>query len=86
MMHITVSLPDETAQQYYRASERLADQLKDTGSQAPDAKTLMRFMLCGFAEEDIARHFDRALRNITGAPMPNEADLYVFSPDFAAAI
>jgi hypothetical protein len=27
MMHITVSLPDETAQQYYRASERLADQL-----------------------------------------------------------
>ena len=44
----------------------------------------MRFMLCGFTDEDIARHFDRALRNLTGAPMPDEADLYVFSPDLAA--
>ncbi len=86
MMHITVSLPDEAAQHYYRASERLAELLKDTGSEPPDARTLMRFMLCGFTDEDIARHFDRALRNITGAAMPDEADLYVFSPDFAAAV
>ncbi len=84
MMHITVALPDEAAQQYYRASERLADQLKDTGSQPPSAQTLMRFMLCAFAEDDVVRHFDLALRNVTGAPMPDEADLYVFSPDLAA--
>ncbi|HEY0256150.1 MAG TPA: hypothetical protein VGC39_01810 [Candidatus Methylacidiphilales bacterium] len=86
MMHITVALPDEAAQQYYRASEKLAEQLKDTGSQPPTAQVLMRFMLTAFSEEDITRHFDRALRNITGAPMPDEADLYVFSPDFAAAL
>lgn len=85
MMHITVALPDEAAQQYYRAAERLAEQLKDTGCQPPSAQILMRFMLCGFTDEAIARHFDLALRNITGAPMPDEADLYVFSPEFAVA-
>ncbi len=84
MMHITVALPDEAAQHYYRAAEKLAEQLKDTGSQPPSAQILMRFMLCGFTDEDIARHFDRALRNLIGAPMPDEADLYVFSPDLAA--
>jgi hypothetical protein len=73
MMHITVALPDEVAQEYYTASEKLADVLKDV-SPAPNAQTLMRFML--------AAHFDRALRNITGTPMPDEADTWVFSPEF----
>jgi hypothetical protein len=63
MMHITVALPDEVAQEYYNASE-------------------MRFMLAGFAAPDIAAHFDRALRNLTGAPMPDETDTWVFSPGF----
>jgi len=83
MMHITVALPDEVAQQYYTASEKLekALQLGIT----PDAQTLMRFMLAGFSADDIAEHFDRALRNITGAPMPDETDTWVFSPGFENA-
>jgi hypothetical protein len=52
---------------------------------APDAQTLMRFMLAGFTADDIATHFDRALRNITGAPMPDETDTWVFSPGFENA-
>ncbi len=51
----------------------------------PDAQTLMRFMLAGFTADDIAAHFDRALRNITGAPMPDETDTWVFSPGFENA-
>jgi hypothetical protein len=80
MMHITVALPDEVAQQYYNASEKL-DKALQLGT-TPDAQTLMRFMLAGFSADDIAEHFDRALRNITGAPMPDETDTYVFSPGF----
>lgn len=82
MMHITVALPDEVAQEYYNASEKLKEVL-EVGQ--PDAQTLMRFMLAGFSSDDIAAHFDRALRNITGAPMPEETDTWVFSPGFENA-
>ncbi len=84
MMHITVALPDEVAQQYYNASEKLEKALQ-LGTTTPDAQTLMRFMLAGFSADDIAEHFDRALRNITGAPMPDETDTWVFSPGFENA-
>ena len=80
MMHITVALPDEVAQQYYNASEKL-DKALQLGT-TPDAQTLMRFMLAGFTSDDITAHFDKVLRNITGAPMPNETDTWVFSPGF----
>ena len=83
MMHITVALPDEVAQQYYNASEKLEKALQ-LGT-TPDAETLMRFMLAGFSADDIAENFDRALRNITGAPMPDETDTWVFSPGFENA-
>jgi hypothetical protein len=83
MMHITVALPDEVAQRYYTASEKL-DQALQLGTK-PDPQTLMRFMLAGFSADDIAEHFDRALRNITGAPMPDETDTWVFSPGFEDA-
>ena len=53
MMHITVALPDEVAQEYYTASEKLADVLKDV-SPAPNAQTLMRLMLASFTSHDIA--------------------------------
>jgi hypothetical protein len=82
MMHITVALPDDVAQEYYNASEKLKEVL-EVGQ--PDAQTLMRFMLAGFTAHDIAAHFDRALRNITGAPMPDESDTWVFSPGFENA-
>jgi hypothetical protein len=82
MMHITVALPDDVAQEYYNASEKLKEVL-EVGQ--PDAQTLMRFMLAGFSSDDIAAHFDRALRNITGAPMPHETDTWVFSPGFENA-
>ena len=82
MMHITVALPDDVAQEYYNASEKLKEVL-EVGQ--PDPQTLMRFMLAGFTAHDIAAHFDRALRNITGAPMPDETDTYVFSPGFENA-
>jgi hypothetical protein len=91
MMHITVALPDEVAQEYYNASEKLHEYLKDQDASgentklAPDAQTLMRFMLAGFTSDDIANHFDRVLRNITGAPMPDESDTWVFSPGFENA-
>jgi hypothetical protein len=83
MIHITVALPDEVAQHYYNASEKLSEALQVQN--APTAQTLMRFMLAGFDAEDITEHFDRALRNITGAPMPDETDTYVFSPEFETA-
>jgi hypothetical protein len=82
MMHITVALPDDVAQEYYNASEKLKEVL-EVGQ--PDAQTLMRFMLAGFTAHEIAAHFDRALRNITGAPMPDESDTWVFSPGFENA-
>ena len=82
MMHITVALPDDVAQEYYNASEKLKEVL-EVGQ--PDPQTLMRFMLSGFTAHDIAAHFDRALRNITGAPMPEETDTWVFSPGFENA-
>ena len=91
MMHITVALPDEVAQEYYNASEKLHEYLKDKDAAgeniklAPDAQTLMRLMLAGFTSDDIAAHFDRVLRNITGAPMPDESDTWVFSPGFENA-
>jgi hypothetical protein len=80
MMHITVALPDDVAQEYYNASEKLKEVLE--ANQSPDAQTLMRFMLAGFTAHDIAAHFDRALRNLTGAPVPDETDTWVFSPEF----
>jgi hypothetical protein len=82
MMHITVALPDDVAQEYYNASEKLKEVL-EVGQ--PDPQTLMRFMLAGFTAHDIAAHFDRALRNITGAPIPEETDTWVFSPGFENA-
>jgi hypothetical protein len=42
----------------------------------------MRVMLASFNADEVAEHFDRVLRNISGAPMPDEADTYVFSPEF----
>jgi hypothetical protein len=83
MMHITVALPDDVAQEYYNASEKLKEVLEV--DQAPDAQTLMRLILAGFTAHDIAAHFDRTLRNITGAPMPDETDTWVFSPEFENA-
>ena len=83
MIHITVALPDKVAQHYYTASEKLSEELQVAN--APTAQTLMRFMLAGFDSEEIAEHFDRALRNITGAPIPDETDTYVFSPEFENA-
>ena len=83
MMHITVALPDDVAQEYYTASEKLKVVLEIP--QPPDPQTLMRFMLAGFTAHDIAAHFDRALRNLTGAPMPEETDTWVFSPGFENA-
>ena len=82
-MHITVALPDDVAQEYYTASEKLKEVLEIP--QPPDPQTLMRFMLAGFTAHDIAAHFDRALRNITGAPVPDETDTWVFSPGFENA-
>ncbi len=75
MIHINVSLPDQVAQRYYDASEKLANYI---GDPAPDAQTLMRCILAEFSADDVARHFDLALRNVTGAPMPDEAEVYVF--------
>ena len=83
MMHITVALPDDVAQEYYNASEKLKEVWE--ADKAPDAQTLMRLILAGFTAHDIAAHFDRALRNITGAPMPEETDTWVFSPGFENA-
>ena len=83
MMHITVALPDEVAQEYYNASEKLKEVLEV--GQSPDAQTLMRLILAGFTAHEIAAHFDRALRNVTGAPMPDETDTWVFSPGFENA-
>ncbi len=80
MMHITVALPDDLAQEYYNASEKLKEVLEMP--QPPDPQTLMRLILAGFTAHDIAAHFDRALRNITGAPMPDESDTWVFSSGF----
>ncbi len=83
MMHITVALPDDVAQEYYTASEKLKEHLQLVSP--PDPQTLMRFMLAAFSADDVAAHFDRALRNITGAPMPDETDTWVFSPGFEDA-
>lgn len=82
MVNITVSLPDAIAQQYYNASEKISDQLKGLVDSPPDAQTLMRFMLAGFSSDDIARHFDFALRNLVGAPIPGEDEVWVFPPQF----
>jgi hypothetical protein len=79
MIHVTVALPDQVAQHYYTASEKLATHLE---SPAPSPQTLMRFMLASFDAEDVTEHFDRVLRNLSGAPMPDETDTYVFSPEF----
>ena len=79
MIHVTVALPDEVAQHYYTASEKLAEHLQ---SPTPSAQTLMRFMLASFDADDVAAHFDRVIRNVTGAPMPDETNTYVFSPEF----
>jgi hypothetical protein len=79
MIHVTVALPDQVAQHYYTASEKLAEHLQGP---TPSAQTLMRFMLASFDADDVAAHFDRVIRNVTGAPMPDETDTYVFSPEF----
>lgn len=82
MVNITVSLPDAIAQQYYNASEKISDQLKGLVDSPPDAQTLMRFTLSGFGADEIAKRFDLALRNLVGAPMPDEGEAWVFSRQF----
>ena len=77
---MTVELPKDVAQEYYNASEKLRSALNL--DKPPTAQMLMRFMLAGFTSDDVADHFTRALRNITGAPMPDEPDVYVFAPGF----
>ena len=81
MTHITVALPDDVAKIYYQAAEKLSDHLAEIG-QAPDARTLMRFILASFSPDEIAVQFDHALRNLVGAPIPDEPDVYVFAPEF----
>lgn len=81
MTHITIALPDAVAQQYYAAAEKLSSHLAVLG-QTPDAQTLMRFTLASYDANDIAEAFDRTLRNMVGAPMPDEPDVWVFSPEF----
>ena len=80
MLHITVALPDNVAQEYYNASQQLADYLG--GEPRPTPQTLMRLILAGFTADDVTEQFDRALRNLTGAPIPDEIDTYVFAPEF----
>ena len=80
MLHITVALPDDVAQEYYNASQKLADYLG--GEPRPSPQTLMRLILAGFTADDVTEQFDRALRNLTGAPIPDESDTYVFAPEF----
>jgi hypothetical protein len=80
MLHITVALPDDVAQEYYNASQKLADYLG--GEPRPSAQTLMRLILAGFTADDVTEQFDRALLNLTGAPVPDESDTYVFAPEF----
>jgi hypothetical protein len=83
MTFMTVELPKDVAQEYYNASEKLRSALNL--DKPPTAQMLMRFMLAGFTSDDVADHFTRALRNITGAPMPDEPDVYVFAPGFEDA-
>ena len=84
MTHITVALPDDVAKTYYAAAEMLSDHLAEIG-QAPNAQTLMRFILATYSAEEIANQFDLALRNMVGAPVPDEPDIYVFAPEFEHA-
>jgi hypothetical protein len=84
MTHITVALPDEVANTYYEAAQKLSDHLADIG-QAPNVQTLMRFILASYTPDEIAGQFDMALRNLVGAPVPNEPDVYVFAPEFETA-
>lgn len=84
MTHITIALPDAVAQQYYAAAEKLSSHLALLG-QTPDAQTLMRFTLASYDADDITEAFDRTLRNMVGAPVPNEPDVWVFTPEFENA-
>ena len=81
MTHITVALPDDVAKIYYEAAQKLADHLADLGP-TPNAQTLMRFVLASYTPDEIAAQFDMALRNLVGAPVPDEADVYVFAQEF----
>jgi hypothetical protein len=83
MTFMTVEMPKDVAQEYYNASEKLRTALNL--EKPPTAQMLMRFMLAGFTSNDVADHYTRALRNITGAPMPDEPDVYVFAPGFEDA-
>jgi len=84
MTHITVPLPDDVAKTYYAAAEKLSDHLAEIG-QTPNAQTLMRFILASYSADEIAGQFDLALRNLVGAPIPDEPDVYVFAPEFENA-
>ena len=48
MMHITVALPDDVAQEYYNASEKLKEVL-EVGQ--PDAQILIGAAVCFFPED-----------------------------------
>jgi hypothetical protein len=45
----------------------------------------MRFILASYSADEIAGQFDLALRNLVGAPIPDEPDVYVFAPEFENA-
>jgi hypothetical protein len=81
MTHITVPLPDDVAKTYYEAAQKLSDHLAEIG-QSPSPQTLMRFVLASYTADEIASQFDLALRNFVGAPIPDEPDVCVFSPEF----
>jgi len=84
MTHITIALPDDVAKQYYAAAEKLSSHLAVLG-QTPDAQTLMRFTLSAYDADDITESFDRTLRNLVGAPVPDEPDVWIFTPGFEKA-
>ena len=73
MIFVTLAVPDNVAEEYYAASEKLASHLRSIGP-APDAKTLMTIVLASYTADDLARTFDLALRSMAGEPPPEDED------------
>ena len=84
MTYITIPLPDAVMQQYEAAARQLAEYL-GPDIPPPNASTLMRFVLSGKTTEEIVWEFDYALRTITGAPVPNEPERWIFPAEFDSA-
>ena len=80
MTYITIPLPDNVMQQYEEASRQLTEYL-GPGAAAPDPSTLMRFVLSSKTTQDLVWEFDYALRNLTGAPIPNEPERWIMPPE-----